>query len=56
MGYSTTLIYVWIFLSLIVFILLHREDVPEGQPDACRIHGSLEVSKVAGNFHVTAGK
>lgn len=33
-----------------------REDVPEGQPDACRIHGSLEVSKVAGNFHVTAGK
>lgn len=29
---------------------------PEGQPDACRIHGSLEVNKVAGNFHVTAGK
>merc|ERR1719394_1264698 len=29
---------------------------PNGSPDACRIHGSLELSKVAGNFHVTAGK
>ncbi|XP_059146303.1 endoplasmic reticulum-Golgi intermediate compartment protein 2-like [Physella acuta] len=27
-----------------------------GQHDACRIHGSLEVNKVAGNFHITAGK
>ncbi|KAK2569183.1 Endoplasmic reticulum-Golgi intermediate compartment protein 2 [Acropora cervicornis] len=24
--------------------------------DACRIHGSFKVNKVAGNFHVTAGK
>lgn len=24
--------------------------------DACRIHGSLTLNKVAGNFHVTAGK
>lgn len=24
--------------------------------DACRIHGSLTVNKVSGNFHVTAGK
>uniref|UniRef100_A0A2C9L3M1 Endoplasmic reticulum vesicle transporter C-terminal domain-containing protein n=1 Tax=Biomphalaria glabrata TaxID=6526 RepID=A0A2C9L3M1_BIOGL len=29
---------------------------PPGPPDACRIHGSLEVNKVAGNFHITAGK
>ncbi|XP_076471657.1 endoplasmic reticulum-Golgi intermediate compartment protein 2-like isoform X1 [Babylonia areolata] len=33
-----------------------REDKKSGTPDACRVHGSLEVSKVAGNFHVTAGK
>lgn len=33
-----------------------REDLKTGVPDACRIHGSLEVSKVAGNFHITAGK
>ena len=33
-----------------------REDKPTGQPDACRIHGTLVVNKVAGNFHITAGK
>lgn len=27
-----------------------------GPPDACRIHGSLTVNRVAGNFHITAGK
>ncbi|RWS22183.1 endoplasmic reticulum-Golgi intermediate compartment protein 2-like protein [Leptotrombidium deliense] len=26
------------------------------EPDACRIHGSLTVNKVAGNFHITIGK
>lgn len=25
-------------------------------PDACRIHGTLIVNKVAGNFHITVGK
>lgn len=25
-------------------------------PDACRITGELELNKVAGNFHITAGK
>lgn len=24
--------------------------------DACRIHGGIDVNKVAGNFHITAGK
>lgn len=24
--------------------------------DGCRVHGSLELNKVAGNFHITAGK
>ncbi|XP_038054169.1 endoplasmic reticulum-Golgi intermediate compartment protein 2-like [Patiria miniata] len=28
----------------------------KGPPDACRLHGSLVVNKVAGNFHVTVGK
>ena len=38
------------------------EDLPERQEnpnipyDACRIHGSLTLNKVAGNFHVTVGK
>ncbi|GAB1609491.1 endoplasmic reticulum-Golgi intermediate compartment protein 2-like isoform X1 [Argonauta hians] len=30
-----------------------KNDKP---PDACRIHGSLHVNRVAGNFHITAGK
>lgn len=25
-------------------------------PDACRLHGTLIVNKVAGNFHITVGK
>ena len=29
---------------------------PERRPDACRVHGSLVLNKVAGNFHITAGK
>uniref|UniRef100_UPI00358FC582 endoplasmic reticulum-Golgi intermediate compartment protein 2 n=1 Tax=Myxine glutinosa TaxID=7769 RepID=UPI00358FC582 len=33
-----------------------REEPMEGPFDACRIHGSLLVNKVAGNFHVTIGK
>jgi len=33
-----------------------REDAPDRQPDACRYHGTVEVGKVAGNFHVTAGR
>ena len=24
--------------------------------DACRIFGGIDVNKVAGNFHITAGK
>lgn len=24
--------------------------------DACRVHGSLKLNKVAGNFHITQGK
>ena len=31
----------------------HRPDEPF---DACRVHGSLTLNKVAGNFHIAAGK
>ncbi|CAJ0946894.1 unnamed protein product [Ranitomeya imitator] len=33
-----------------------REDFPSEPPSACRIHGYLEINKVAGNFHITVGK
>ena len=29
---------------------------PSIKPDSCRLHGSTEVNKVAGNFHITTGK
>ncbi|XP_075711868.1 endoplasmic reticulum-Golgi intermediate compartment protein 2 [Rhinoderma darwinii] len=33
-----------------------REDSPSEPPTACRIHGHLDINKVAGNFHITVGK
>ena len=33
-----------------------RRTQPDIAHDACRVHGSLTLNKVAGNFHVTAGK
>ncbi|XP_014602468.1 PREDICTED: endoplasmic reticulum-Golgi intermediate compartment protein 2 isoform X1 [Polistes canadensis] len=33
-----------------------RTHEPSYMPDACRIHGSINANKVAGNFHITAGK
>jgi len=36
--------------------LPERKVQPTTPPDACRVHGSLTLNKVAGNFHVTAGK
>jgi len=33
-----------------------RRSVPIHPKDACRVHGTLTLNKVAGNFHVTAGK
>lgn len=32
------------------------EESKDKPYDACRVHGSFEVNKVAGNFHITAGK
>lgn len=33
-----------------------RKTKPNRRPDACRLHGVLILNKVAGNFHITAGK
>ncbi|KAK9965733.1 hypothetical protein ABG768_004807 [Culter alburnus] len=33
-----------------------RNDSASESQDACRIHGHIHVSKVAGNFHITLGK
>jgi hypothetical protein len=33
-----------------------REIKLERKPDACRLHGTLEVNKLAGNFHIILGK
>lgn len=33
-----------------------RKNKPNRRPDACRLHGVLILNKVAGNFHITAGK
>lgn len=33
-----------------------RKTKPSTRPDACRLHGILILNKVAGNFHITAGK
>lgn len=36
--------------------LPERSIKPSKPFDACRVHGSLTLNKVAGNFHITAGK
>jgi hypothetical protein len=33
-----------------------REIKLEQKADACRLHGTLEVNKLAGNFHIILGK
>lgn len=33
-----------------------RSEFPDRPYDACRIYGNLVLNKVAGNFHITAGK
>ncbi|XP_071543328.1 endoplasmic reticulum-Golgi intermediate compartment protein 2 isoform X3 [Panulirus ornatus] len=33
-----------------------RRIYPEKEKDACQVYGTLEINKVAGNFHITAGK
>lgn len=45
--------YIYIYIYYNTFFRTHQ---PIYAPNACRIHGSLNVNKVAGNFHITAGK
>ena len=34
----------------------YRRNQPSEPYDACRIHGTMSLNKVEGNFHITAGK
>ena len=45
-----------LFQLIVVSDMPERRVKPASAPDACRVHGSLTLNKVAGNFHVTAGK
>ncbi|XP_037033369.1 endoplasmic reticulum-Golgi intermediate compartment protein 2 isoform X1 [Bradysia coprophila] len=40
----------------VVYSLPQRSNKPNRPHDACRIHGTLTLNKVAGNFHITGGK
>ena len=40
------------FQSFVYF----RRTEPNEPYDACRIHGTMSLNKVEGNFHITAGK
>lgn len=33
-----------------------RDKQPFHPPDACRVHGSVNVNKVVGNFHIVTGQ
>jgi len=58
--------YLFIIIIFIYYLLLTycitvvfssiQELYERGPKQACRLHGKLELNKVAGNFHVTAGK
>ena len=46
-----------VLLCLRFFVPWRQDEESKDKPyDACRVHGSFEVNKVAGNFHITAGK
>ena len=50
---SWFLSYIPINFTLFFFSELNPDN---RQLDGCRVHGSLDLNKVAGNFHITAGK
>ena len=37
-------------------LYIFRRTEPNEPYDACRIHGTMSLNKVEGNFHITAGK
>lgn len=46
-----------VYLITGMFQFLNPREIEPNRPsDACRLHGTLQLTKVAGNFHVTAGK
>ena len=36
--------------------MLQTKDSSTGESNACRLHGSFKVKKLAGNFHITTGR
>lgn len=42
--------------SRVAYNLPERSNKPNIPFDACRVHGSLVLNKVSGNFHITGGK
>lgn len=39
-----------------IYTMPKRTKIPDKPYDACRVHGSLTLNKVSGNFHITAGR
>ena len=44
------------FRCYFFFIFRDEKEFQGEELDSCRIYGKLDVNKVAGNFHITAGK
>lgn len=58
-GWNWPPLFILLIILLYTFFLFSfflRHDSPDQEPDACRIHGSLVLNKIAGNLHITAGK
>ena len=47
---------VWFSSRLFPKSLVEREMTPPRPKDACRIHGTFELNKISGNFHIIYGK
>jgi hypothetical protein len=46
----------WLSYGNIPSKLGPRETLPNHPPDACRIHGTYDLNKVAGTLHIVLGK
>ena len=44
------------YTTLFFYFIDYRKNIPNRPYDACRIYGELVLNKVAGNFHISAGK
>ena len=43
-------------MFIFIFVFFFRRKPLDEPHDACRVHGSLTLNKVSGNFHIAAGK